>query len=261
MHLPKFALTRPQPAVEAPRDALGAVAHLATLHREAEETARLANLLARGRSLHACHRPARPRRGRLGLQPRRDRRKHDLGRAGACGVGGDLPPATAAPSASLSSARRLKSFSQDLRAILVFAGFAWGAGAFLVLPARRGRHCRRSLYRRCEAWASRFSCVGARRCIFSFLRRANRANRLCVLSCTPWTPVRGVASFSYFLIRLRCAASRGHGRRRGSAGTTAGWRHRSRKPPLGLKSFVPRRLQAYDRRVTYGPADHSAREP
>ena len=29
----------------------------------------------------------------------------------------------------------LKSFSHDLHAILLFAGFAWGAGAFLVLPA------------------------------------------------------------------------------------------------------------------------------
>ena len=32
----------------------------------------------------------------------------------------------------------LKSFSQDMSAILLFAGFAWGAGAFLALPATAG---------------------------------------------------------------------------------------------------------------------------
>jgi hypothetical protein len=32
----------------------------------------------------------------------------------------------------------LKSFSQDMNAILVFSGFAWGAGAFLVLPVTAG---------------------------------------------------------------------------------------------------------------------------
>lgn len=137
MHLPKFALTRPQPAVETPNrglggDAHGAVAYLATLHREAEETARLANLL--GRSLHVAI--ALPVLVAAGLVYSR------------AGIGESATWAglvLAASAAIFLSYRRtigqpfertaLKSFSQDLRAILVFAGFAWGAGAFLVLPA------------------------------------------------------------------------------------------------------------------------------
>jgi len=132
MHLPKFALTRPQPEIETARDALGAVAHLAALHREAEETARLANLL--GRSLHAAI--ALPILVAAGLI---------YGRAGIGESATWAGLVLAASAAIFLSYRRtigqpfertaLKSFSQDLRAILVFAGFAWGAGAFLVLPA------------------------------------------------------------------------------------------------------------------------------
>jgi len=108
------------------------VARLAELHAEAEETARLANLL--GRSIHvALALPvlaaAALTAGRIGLAQ---------SAAWACFV-------VAASFAIALAYRRtigqpfaraaLKSFSQDLGAILVFAGAAWGAGAFLALPA------------------------------------------------------------------------------------------------------------------------------
>jgi hypothetical protein len=140
MSAPQLALNVPQPEIAQPeietsRDTLGAVAHLAALHREGEETARLANLL--GRSLHVAI--ALPVLVAAGLIYSR------------AGIGESATWAglvLAASAAIFLSYRRtigqpfertaLKSFSQDLHAILVFAGFAWGAGAFLVLPASAG---------------------------------------------------------------------------------------------------------------------------
>ncbi len=108
------------------------VARLALLHAEAEETARLANLL--GRSLPT----AVTLTVMAGLTLA-------LGGAGlAQGITWIMFILSAAGALTLAWRRTitrpferaaLKSFSQDLNAILVFAGFAWGAGAFLVLPA------------------------------------------------------------------------------------------------------------------------------
>jgi len=108
------------------------IARLASLHAEAEETARLANLL--GRSIRLA--PALPVMAGLAL---------GLGGAGLAQAVAWSVFTLFAAGATVFVYRQaiaqpferavLKSFSQDLNAILVFTGFAWGAGAFLVLPA------------------------------------------------------------------------------------------------------------------------------
>jgi hypothetical protein len=140
MPVPRLAPNLPQAEIETPRDpigrdALGAVAHLAELHREGEETARLANLL--GRSMHFAL--ALPVLVGVTLV---------FGRIGIVESATWAALVLAASLAVAVSYRRtigqpfertaLKSFSQDMSAILVFAGFAWGAGAFLALPAASG---------------------------------------------------------------------------------------------------------------------------
>jgi len=115
-----------------PVDIRHPVARLAALHAEAQETARLANLL--GRSLYAAI--AFPVMAALTFA------------FGHVGIAQSVTWAVFVQLAAGATAfvyRRtigqpfertaLKSFSQDLSAILVFAGFAWGAGAFLALPA------------------------------------------------------------------------------------------------------------------------------
>jgi hypothetical protein len=111
----------------------GSLAKLKVLHAEAEETARLSNLL--GRSLYAGL--ALPVLAILTM-----------------GLALDMQPApqlvwclfvaTVAGVMLLAyrkAMRRpferaaLKDFAKDLSAILLFAGFAWGSGAFLALPA------------------------------------------------------------------------------------------------------------------------------
>ncbi len=110
-----------------------AIARLAILHAEAEQTARLANLL--GRSFYVA-----------------------LILPIAAGVTIAFSTAAGAPrcvawallvvAASLAIARAyattigqpferavLQAFSRDLSAVLLYAGFAWGAGAFLVLAS------------------------------------------------------------------------------------------------------------------------------
>lgn len=112
---------------------LGAIAKLADLRTESEETARLANLL--GRSLYAAI--ALPMLGASTV-------------ALSAGTGWARPlvwctfVAAAAITMLCTYVRTirqpfersaLKSFAQDMSAILLYAGFAWGAGAFLALPA------------------------------------------------------------------------------------------------------------------------------
>lgn len=110
-----------------------AIARLKDLHAEAEETARLANLL--GRSAYAG--VTLPFLAILTM-----------------GLAVDMNPApqmvwvlfvgavALAMLIAYRSAMRcpfernaLKTYAKDLSAILLFAGFAWGAGAFLALPA------------------------------------------------------------------------------------------------------------------------------
>jgi hypothetical protein len=124
----------PQPERLPKTDDRGsAIARLKSLHAEAEETARLANLL--GRSLHAGI--ALPVLGivAVGLS--------DVPNPAAqliwCGFVATISLAmlVAYRHAMKKPFERaaLKDFAKDLSAILLFAGFAWGAGAFLALPA------------------------------------------------------------------------------------------------------------------------------
>jgi hypothetical protein len=114
-------------AVESPLSAL------ARMHHEAVETARLANLL--GRSLQAA----------IGLPILA---ALAVSMAGGAGVPSTTAWAILVAVASLSIARAygmainqpferpvLRAFAKDLDACLMYAGFAWGAGAFLALGA------------------------------------------------------------------------------------------------------------------------------
>lgn len=120
---------RTRPAVER----TSSLARLKSLHAEAVETARLANLL--GRSLYVCF--TLPVLGML-----------TIGMAYGASLASQLVwfGFVLAASIALGIAHRqamrqpfdrtaLKAFAQDLNAILLFAGFAWGGGAFLALPA------------------------------------------------------------------------------------------------------------------------------
>jgi hypothetical protein len=111
------------------------ITQLALLHAEAQDTARLANLL--GRSTHAAI--------ALVLMAIAALAFGGAGLAEGITWGIFMLAGAGAIVATYSRAIRqpfertaLKSFSQDLHAILVFAGFAWGAGAFLALPADAG---------------------------------------------------------------------------------------------------------------------------
>ena len=117
------------------RETLNPVARLAVLHDEAQDTARLANLL--GRSIHAAAAFAVLATITLAF-----------GGTGLLeGITWAVFVSVAVVAIALAYRRTirqpferaaLKSFSRDLNAILVFTGFAWGAGAFLVLPATAG---------------------------------------------------------------------------------------------------------------------------
>ncbi|MDE2184921.1 MAG: hypothetical protein KGJ78_18055 [Alphaproteobacteria bacterium] len=116
----------------SPEFRAGAITKLARLHAEAEETARLANLL--GRSVHAAI--ALPVLAVLTI----GFADGDVARQLVwCGF--VLAVSIAIAVAYARAIRRpferdaLKEFAKDLSAILLFSGFAWGAGAFLALPA------------------------------------------------------------------------------------------------------------------------------
>jgi hypothetical protein len=125
--------SQPQDPQSKRKERGGSIAHLKALHNEAEETARLANVL--GRSLYAGL--ALPLLAILTIS-----------------LSVEMSPApqlvwcffVGAVSVAILFAYRhamrqpferatLKHFAKDLSAILLFAGFAWGSGAFLALPA------------------------------------------------------------------------------------------------------------------------------
>ncbi len=131
MPVPAVRLPRELETLEAP-DARNPVARLASLHREAEETARLANLL--GRSIHVAIvlpvlAAATLALGGTSIAEGVTWMVFVLAASGAIGVCYRRTIAVPFERAAL------KSFSRDLSAILAFGGFAWGAGAFLALPA------------------------------------------------------------------------------------------------------------------------------
>jgi len=132
MALIKHADITPQPGFvpASPRDD---IARLAQLHREAEETALLANLLGRAPyaavalaicaglavAFAATEMPATRTVTWLVLM--------------LVGIGALVRSYGQAITAPFERAA-LKSFAQDLMALTLYMGFAWGAGAFLVLP-------------------------------------------------------------------------------------------------------------------------------
>jgi hypothetical protein len=120
------ALTR------APADTVHPVTRLAVLHTEARETARLANLL--GRSAYTVLAFPAMTLATLALS--------GLGAGLLRGLVWTVFMAVATGAILIAYRRAigqpferaaLKSFSQDLSATLVFASFAWGAGAYLAL--------------------------------------------------------------------------------------------------------------------------------
>ncbi len=128
----------PMPAARAaltpaPSKTQNPVVKLAVLHAEARETARLANLL--GRSAYVVLALPALTLAALAVSGLSEGLVRPLVWTGFMAV---------AVTALVIAYRRaigqpferdaLKSFSQDLSAILLFAGFAWGAGAFLVMP-------------------------------------------------------------------------------------------------------------------------------
>jgi len=113
-------------------DAKPSLVRLAELHREAEEVAHLANLL--GRSIQAAAALAVMAAAVLILSaPERAQgaawATFVLGAAGAIAL--IYRSAIARP----FERPALLTFFRDFRAAMLFAGAAWGAGAFLVLPA------------------------------------------------------------------------------------------------------------------------------
>ena len=122
----------PEPLADAPAAPASVLARLAQIHAEAVETARLANLL--GRSGYAI--------AALGALAVTALAVH--GRAAAPSIAwailmavGLLAMVRAYAFAIRQPFERaaLRAFAQDMRACLLYAGFAWGAGAFLVLSA------------------------------------------------------------------------------------------------------------------------------
>jgi hypothetical protein len=130
---PFFELTSPTTlAGDIRTERNNAVARLAILHAEAKETARLGSLI--DRSLHAAI--ALPLAATLAIT------------ISSAGAAPRVAWAVLVVVASLAIARAyanavgrpferaaLHAFSQDLTAVIFYSGFAWGTGAFLVLPA------------------------------------------------------------------------------------------------------------------------------
>ncbi|MEJ0026976.1 MAG: hypothetical protein WDN01_13195 [Rhizomicrobium sp.] len=129
---PLFDIASPAPAqAEAPLP--NALSRLAQIHADAVETARLANLL--GRSLHATIAIAALAALALAL-------------GGGAGLSRTVAWTVLLAVGLLAMLRAyayamrqpferagLHAFAQDIHACLLYAGFAWGAGAFLALPA------------------------------------------------------------------------------------------------------------------------------
>jgi len=107
------------------------IARLAALHAEAQDTARLANLL--GRSIHAS--VALLAMGAAALAFAGTLSAEIMVWSGFVLVAaGAIALAWRRTIGQPFERAALRSFSQDLDAVMAFAGTAWGAGAFLALP-------------------------------------------------------------------------------------------------------------------------------
>jgi hypothetical protein len=134
MSEPALKLLQPEalPRVAAKPDRTGDLARLAALHAEAEETARLANLLGRSpqiaTALTLATAIAAFALGDIGSGA--TIAWLVLGVAGAAALALAYMRTIRAPFERLA----LLSFREDLKAVLLYAGFAWGAGGWLALP-------------------------------------------------------------------------------------------------------------------------------
>jgi hypothetical protein len=109
-----------------------AIAKLKTLHAEAEETARLANIL--GRSMYAGMTLPILCVLTIGLSVEVSAAPQLLWCGFVCAVSIAILAAYRHAMRQPFERESLKTFAKDLSAILLFAGFAWGSGAFLALP-------------------------------------------------------------------------------------------------------------------------------
>jgi len=125
-------IPKQQPVVAERAKPANDLAKLAALHAEAEETARLANLL--GRSSYIA--------GAIAAGALAASALLSSFTLGATLVWFGLAVAGAA-ALLVAYARTMRapferaallSFREDLKAVLLYAGFAWGAGAWLILP-------------------------------------------------------------------------------------------------------------------------------
>ena len=130
---PGTAAPRPEHRTSPENDLL----RLAALHREAEETARLANLLGRGPQVAAMLAIAAGLVAGLSFMSAETTALAAWLVLVLVGVGALARSYSLAIHAPFERAP-LIAFSLDLQAILTYCGFAWGAGAFLVLPDTTG---------------------------------------------------------------------------------------------------------------------------
>lgn len=111
----------------------GAIAKLKALHAEAEETARLANIL--GRSLFAGLALPVMAILTIGLSVEANPTPQLIWFVFVGAVAAAVLIAYRNAIRQPFERTVLKNFAKDLSAILLFGGFAWGAGAFLALPS------------------------------------------------------------------------------------------------------------------------------
>lgn len=121
-----------QPKPDQPPTAAHPLARLKAVHDEAEERAALANLLGRTRTVG----PLLPLLALAAIVLAHPPLARGVSFAVLVLMGaGALLYAQLRTMRVLFDHAALKSFSADLDAILLYSGFAWGAGAFLILPA------------------------------------------------------------------------------------------------------------------------------
>ena len=116
---------------QVPADQGDPVARLSAVHAEAEETALLANLL--GRTMYAGVTLAAASALALSLAHPPLAREVSWGLLMLIGSGA-LIWSYVKTIRSPFEHRALRTFGSDLSALLFYSGFAWGAGAFLILP-------------------------------------------------------------------------------------------------------------------------------
>ena len=114
----------------------GGFAKLAYLHEEARETARLANLL--GRSLYAAIALSALAILAITLNDGTWQARALVWCAFVAAAAVAMLRNYAHTIGQPFERAALRSFAKDMSAILLYAGFAWGSGAFLLLPAGTG---------------------------------------------------------------------------------------------------------------------------